>query len=232
MAAIEPLGPLSLLRYRHLPLPRAARRRCARSRPAGRDRRTTTRRSGRCCAVSAHRRADRPLLGRLRPAGAQPAARDEASAAMGVFTVARRCSGERGSRPDPSGAAARRDARRRGRSGAGGRRRDGADGRRVDSLDDLDADAVVVAVPPAEAARLLGEAEPGARGLADRQRPPALRPAAARHAARRAARLARALGLRPRRAHRPSTGARPVPDRRLERRARAAGGPRQAGSST
>jgi squalene-associated FAD-dependent desaturase len=31
---------------------------------------------------------------------------------------------------------------------------------RVDSLDDLDADAVVVAVPPAESARLLGEEEP------------------------------------------------------------------------
>ena len=32
---------------------------------------------------------------------------------------------------------------------------------RVESLDDLDADAVVVAVPPAESARLLGEPEPG-----------------------------------------------------------------------
>ena len=32
---------------------------------------------------------------------------------------------------------------------------------RIESLDDLDADAVVVAVPPAESARLLGEADPG-----------------------------------------------------------------------
>jgi squalene-associated FAD-dependent desaturase len=32
---------------------------------------------------------------------------------------------------------------------------------RVESLDDLDADAIVVAVPPRESARLLGEAEPG-----------------------------------------------------------------------
>ena len=32
---------------------------------------------------------------------------------------------------------------------------------RVESLDDLDADAVVVAVPPAESARLLGEEDPG-----------------------------------------------------------------------
>ncbi|HKC78124.1 MAG TPA: FAD-dependent oxidoreductase, partial [Gaiellaceae bacterium] len=33
--------------------------------------------------------------------------------------------------------------------------------RRVESLDELDADAVVVAVPPRESARLLGELEPG-----------------------------------------------------------------------
>ena len=32
---------------------------------------------------------------------------------------------------------------------------------RVESLDDLDADAIVVAVPPQESARLLGEADPG-----------------------------------------------------------------------
>jgi hydroxysqualene dehydroxylase len=32
---------------------------------------------------------------------------------------------------------------------------------RIESLDDLDADAFVVAVPPAESARLLGEADPG-----------------------------------------------------------------------
>jgi len=34
-------------------------------------------------------------------------------------------------------------------------------GERVESLDELDADAVVVAVPPAESARLLGEPDPG-----------------------------------------------------------------------
>jgi len=34
-------------------------------------------------------------------------------------------------------------------------------GERVESLDDLDADAIVVAVPPAESARLLGEPDPG-----------------------------------------------------------------------
>jgi hypothetical protein len=34
-------------------------------------------------------------------------------------------------------------------------------GERVESLDDLDADAIVVAVPPTESARLLGEPDPG-----------------------------------------------------------------------
>ena len=41
--------------------------------------------------------------------------------------------------------------------------RDGATvetGVRVDDLDDLDADVIVVATPPGESARLLGEAEP------------------------------------------------------------------------
>ncbi len=32
---------------------------------------------------------------------------------------------------------------------------------RIESLDDLDADAIVVAVPPGESARLLGEPDPG-----------------------------------------------------------------------
>src|SRR5438309_10022773 len=32
---------------------------------------------------------------------------------------------------------------------------------KVESLDDLDADAIVIAVPPAESARLLGEPDPG-----------------------------------------------------------------------
>ena len=81
------------------------------------------------------------------------------------------------------------------------RRRDGLTEARVSSLDELDADAVVVAVPPRESARLLGEAEPA---LEDS-------PIVSVHlwfdrplldaAARRAARLGRALGLRPRFAH-------------------------------
>ena len=71
-------------------------------------------------------------------------------------------------------------------------------------------------------------APPGPRAVADRQRPPALRPAAAPPRAGRAARLAGALGLRPRGARRPRAARRrPVPDRRLERGSRAAGDPRQ-----
>ena len=97
---------------------------------------------------------------------------------------------------------------------------------RVESLDDLDADAIVVAVPPAESARLLGEPDPGLERLADRLRPPPLRPADPRRPARRAPRLGRALGLRPRRADGPPARARPVPHRRLERRPGAAGDPR------
>ena len=75
---------------------------------------------------------------------------------------------------------------------------------RVEALDDLDADAIVVAVPPAESARLLGEPEPALESspivsvhlLFDR---PILA-----DAARSAPRLRRALGVRPRRPHRPS----------------------------
>ena len=104
---------------------------------------------------------------------------------------------------------------------------------RVDSLDELEADAVIVAVSDTEAARLLGLEPAGAGALADRQRPPALRPAAAPPPARRAARLAGALGLRPRRAHRPRAARRrPVPDRRLQRRPRPARGARPRASST
>ena len=76
---------------------------------------------------------------------------------------------------------------------------------RIDSLDDLDADAIVVAVPPHESARLLGDPEPQLEDSPivsvhlwfDRSAPP--------DAACRAARLGRALGVRPRRAHRART---------------------------
>jgi len=96
----------------------------------------------------------------IRPALNLPSA--EASAAMGIFTVqtallAGRKAGELVLPAKPLGRmhgdAAQRTLERRGAT---------VDtGVRVESLDDLDTDAVVVATPPAESARLLGEAEPG-----------------------------------------------------------------------
>ncbi len=95
----------------------------------------------------------------IRPALNLPSA--EASAAMGIFTVqtallAGRRAGELVLPAKPlgrmHGEAARRTLERRGAT---------VDtGVRVESLDDLDTDAVVVATPPAESARLLGETEP------------------------------------------------------------------------
>ena len=96
----------------------------------------------------------------------------------GVFTVQTALLGGRGAGDLllPAGAA-RRDARRRSGRGARARQAPTSGSEpRVETLDELDADAIVVALRRREAARLLGE--PGrARGLADRQRPPALRPA-------------------------------------------------------
>ncbi len=68
---------------------------------------------------------------------------------------------------------------------------------------------------------------PGARALADRERPPALRPPVCSVSAGGAARQRRALGLRPRRAHRAGTGrGTSVFDGGVERRTRADGDPR------
>ena len=148
-------------------------------------------------------RRDRALLGRLHPACAQPARGPRRAPRRGLFTVQ---TALLGSPCEPAtsmlpGEAARLDARRRGaaaRSSAAVRPL--RPGCASTTLDDLDADAVVVAMPPAESARLLGEAAPelehspivSVHLLFDR---PLLR-----HAARRAARLGCALGLRSRRA--------------------------------
>jgi squalene-associated FAD-dependent desaturase len=96
----------------------------------------------------------------IRPALNLPST--EASAAMGIFTVqtallSGRKAGELVLPAKPLGRMHGDAARRRLEDG-------GATvetGVRVDDLDDLDTDAVVVATPPAESARLLGEAEPG-----------------------------------------------------------------------
>ncbi len=96
----------------------------------------------------------------IRPALNLPST--EASAAMGLFTVqtallAGRRAGELVLPVKPlgwmHGDAARRTLELGGASVE--------TGVRVEDLDDLDADAIVVATPPAESARLLGETEPG-----------------------------------------------------------------------
>ena len=95
----------------------------------------------------------------IRPALNLPSA--EASAAMGIFTVqtallAGRRAGELVLPARPLG-------RMHGDAARRTLEQDGATdetGVRVDDLDDLDADVIVVATPPAESARLLGEAEP------------------------------------------------------------------------
>jgi squalene-associated FAD-dependent desaturase len=96
----------------------------------------------------------------IRPALNLPSS--EASASMGLFTVqtallAGRRAGELVLPVKPlgwmHGDAARRTLERGGASVE--------TGARVEHLDDLDADAIVVATPPAESARLLGETEPG-----------------------------------------------------------------------
>ena len=137
----------------------------------------------------------------IRPALNLPSA--EASAAMGIFTVqtallAGRRAGELVLPAKPLGRmhgdAARRALERDGATVETGVRVDDArrSGRRRDR--------------GCNAARRIGAAarRSGARSraIADRQRASPVRPSASAHAARRATRLGRALGLRPRRAHR------------------------------
>src|SRR6185312_10406721 len=207
--------------------PRLARRAAEdppRARPLGR----VARRDLCRCAAGAGPVAagDRPLLGRLRQAGAQPAQRRgerRGRRLHGAHGAARRAKRLRPAPPDP---AAGRDARRRCRPRARGGRRDGAPecpGREPRRARGRRPRGRGAAARERPAARRAGAA---AGGLADRQRPPLVRPPAARLAARRAARQRRALGLRPRRADRLAAGAGPVPDRRLVRRARADGAPR------
>jgi squalene-associated FAD-dependent desaturase len=155
-------GPLGLLRYRHLSLAgrlRAARVSLAMRRldPAGHEDETfgalLRRLGGRAEEV------DRFWDVFVRPALNVPT--DEAGAAYGIFTVQTALLGPRAASDlllpvEPLGEV---------HGGAAGRAlaAAGADVRlesRVGSLDDVDADAIVVAVPPPEAARLLGRPEP------------------------------------------------------------------------
>jgi squalene-associated FAD-dependent desaturase len=95
----------------------------------------------------------------VRPALNLPA--DEASAAMGVFTVRTALLGRARAAdvilPTRPLGVMHGDAARRALAAAGGKVETG---RRVESLSELDADAVVVALPPDESARLLGEPVP------------------------------------------------------------------------
>ena len=170
----------SFLRYRHLSFRDRLRvanavRRLPQSGPADADVRRAAPRARLLGWV------DRPLLGRLRPAGAQPPHR------RGERRVGR-LHGAHG--------AARRIARRatsscpRGRWGgctatprAGRSRRPGATvrtGERVASLDDLDVRRHRRRDPARRGRPAARRAGPRARALADRERPSALRPAAAR----------------------------------------------------
>ena len=104
---------------------------------------------------------DRPVLGRLRAAGAQPPlrrGRRRGGPLHGPHGAARpaREQRPRSSRRGRSGRCTATQPERRSRPPASTVHSDA----RVESLDELDADAVVVAVPPRESARLLGEPEP------------------------------------------------------------------------
>ena len=196
-------SPLSILRYRHLPLReriRVARTLLALGRAEGEDGETFG-------ALLRRLGASELQIDRFWDVFVRPALNlrtDEASAAMGAFTVRTALLGKAGAADvilpaRPLGAmhgdAAGQALERKGATVRAGHR--------VESLDELDADAIVVALPPAESARLLGEPEPALEPspivsvhlLFDR---PILALAAGR-----AARQPCALGLRPRRADRP-----------------------------
>ena len=194
-AAISPSA-LALLRYRHVSL--GERLRILRALARWGDSRGETFADALRARGQSQRAIDRFWDVFIRPA--LNLRSEEASAEAGDFTVRTALLGERSDsdlllpvRPlgEMHGDAAGRRARGRGR--------DGAPERRVESLDELGADAIVVAVPPRESARLLGEPEPQLEDSPivsvhlwfDR--------VAARLAAGRPARQRRALGLRPRR---------------------------------
>jgi squalene-associated FAD-dependent desaturase len=156
VAAIS-TDPLSFLRYRHLTLRerlRVVRQLLALRRAPLDDSRTFAELLG-----ASPRELDRFWDVFVRPALNLPAR--EASAAMGTFTVRTALLSERANADlvlplEPLG-------RMHGEAAGSALRAAGATvttNTRVESLDELDADAIVVAVPPRESARLLGEPEP------------------------------------------------------------------------
>jgi hydroxysqualene dehydroxylase len=153
-------SPLSILSYRHLP----ARERLATVRVLLALRRARGDDGETFAALLRRLGASDLQIDRFWDVFVRPALNlraDEASAAMGAFTVRTALLGKASAadvilpaRPlgVMHGDAAGRVLEKRGATIE--------TGHRVDSLDELDADAIVVALPPAESARLLGEAEP------------------------------------------------------------------------
>jgi squalene-associated FAD-dependent desaturase len=155
-AAIKPSA-LALLRYRHVPI--ADRLRILRALARWGDAGGTTFADALRARGQSERAIDRFWDVFIRPALNLPA--KEASAAAGSFTIETALlAGKRASDlvlPTRPLGEMHGEAARRALEAAGAVIRSGA---RVDALAELDAEAVVVAVPPAESARLLGEPEP------------------------------------------------------------------------
>jgi squalene-associated FAD-dependent desaturase len=155
-AAIKP-SPLALLRYRHVPL--ADRLRILRALARWGEAGGTTFADALRARGQSERAIDRFWDVFIRPALNLPA--QEASAAAGSFTVETALlAGRRASDlvlPTRPLGEMHGEAAKRALEAAGAVVRSGA---RVDALAELDAETVVVAVPPSESARLLGEPEP------------------------------------------------------------------------
>jgi squalene-associated FAD-dependent desaturase len=159
-AAAISRSPLSILRYRHLP----ARERLAVVRVLLALRRVEAGDGETFGALLRRLGASDLQIDRfwdvfVRPALNLPS--DEASAAMGAFTVRTALLGKAAAAdvilPARPLGAMHGEAARRALEAAGATVHTG---HRTESLSELDDDAIVVAVPPAESARLLGEEEP------------------------------------------------------------------------
>jgi squalene-associated FAD-dependent desaturase len=155
-AAIAP-SPLALLRYEHVSL--GDRLRILRALARWGDSRGTTFADALRARGQSQRAIDRFWDVFIRPALNLNC--EEASAEAGDFTVRTALLGERSDSdlllPAKPLGEMHGDAAGRALEAAGAQVQRGA---RVESLAELDADAVVVAVPPRESARLLGEPEP------------------------------------------------------------------------
>lgn len=155
-AAIRP-SPLALLRYRHVTL--ADRLRILRALARWGDAGGTTFANALRARGQSQQAIDRFWDVFIRPALNLPA--EEASAAAGSFTVETALlAGKRASDlvlPTRPLGEMHGEAAGRALEAAGASVRTGS---RVEALAELEAEAVVVAVPPAESARLLGEPEP------------------------------------------------------------------------